>query len=139
MIIVLDTNVIISPLLSPSGPPAEIINLWEADTFEIVTSPALLAELQRVLEYPHITKYFEDPQNWAAFLKRFRGVATVVEPDLEPDVIDEDPTDNRFLECAGAAGASYIISGDNHLLAIEEYKGIVILKPAQFLTLMELE
>ena len=47
MIVVLDTNVIISALLSPSGPPAEIIDHWEADDFDVVTSPPLLSELKR--------------------------------------------------------------------------------------------
>ncbi len=137
MIVVLDTNVIVSALLSPSGPPGQIMNLWEADKLEVATSPQLLAELERVLEYAHIRGRFEDPQSTGAFLKRFRSMATVVEPQLDLDVIEEDPTDNRFLECAVAASASYIISGGDHLLAIKKYREIVILRPAVFLTIVE--
>ncbi len=139
MIIVLDTNVIISALLSPSGPPAEIINHWEADQFEVVSSPALLTELERALQYPRVKKYLKtSPDEVAAFITRFRTVATAVEPQLSLEVIKEDPADNRVLECAVAAGASYIVTGDDHLLGIKQYKEIIILKPAEFLTLLDL-
>lgn len=137
MILVLDTNVIISALLSPDGPPAEIVKLWEADRIEVATSLVLLAELERVLEYPRVREHFEDPSGVTVLLKRFRVVATLVEPGPDLDVIERDPSDNRFLECAVAANASYIISGDDHLLAIGEYRGIVILKPADFLLVMK--
>lgn len=136
MIIVLDTNVIVSALLSPHGPPAEIIKLWEADRIEVVTSPPLLAELERVLAYPRVREHFADPRSVPAFLKRFRMVVTLVEPESPLNVIDRDPPDNRVLECAVAASASYIISGDDHLLALGDYRGIVILKPADFLLVM---
>lgn len=139
MIIVLDTNVIISALLSPSGPPAEIITHWEADQLEVVTSPPLLSELERVLQYQRVKKYLKrSPDEVAAFIKRLRRVATVVEPQLTLEVIEEDPADNRVLECAVAGGASYIVSGNDHLLKIKKYKEIVILKPAEFLTLLDL-
>jgi hypothetical protein len=63
-------------------------------------------------------------------------VVTLVEPESPLNVIDRDPPDNRVLECAVAASASYIISGGDHLLALGDYRGIVILKPADFLLVM---
>jgi hypothetical protein len=139
MTIVLDTNVIVSALLSPAGQPAEIINLWAAEKFEVVTSPPLLIELERVLQYPRVQKYLKRPQREVeAFLKRFKRVAITIEPQMTLDIIKEDPADNRVLECAVAGEASYIISGNDHLLNVKEYKGIVILKPAEFLTLVDL-
>lgn len=60
-----------------------------------------------------------------ALLRRFGSAATVVEPDW---------ADNRVLECAVAGEASYIITGDAHLLQLKEYRGIVILTPVEFLT-----
>jgi predicted nucleic acid-binding protein len=48
-----------------------------------------------------------------------------------------DETDNRYLECAIAAKASYIVSGDNHLLTVGSYKGIIILPPAAFVALLD--
>jgi predicted nucleic acid-binding protein len=64
-------------------------------------------------------------------------VATFVDPQIKLDVIEDDPDDNRVLECALTGGATYIISGDTHLLNVKEYQGIVILSPAGFLTLLK--
>jgi putative PIN family toxin of toxin-antitoxin system len=138
MIIVLDTSVIISALLSPSGPPAEIFNEWELDKFDVTISPPLINEIERVLKYPRIAKYL----NWSqekisSFLRQYASAAILVEPQLELEVIQEDVTDNRVLECAIAGNASYIVTGDKHLLNIEEYQGIVVLSPAGFLAFLQ--
>jgi hypothetical protein len=134
MIIVLDTNVIVSALLSPKGAPAEIIRRWEADEFELVTSPPLITELKRALTYEQVQKYLKlSPEEIDAFLKRLRTMARIVEPQLTVEVIKEDPDDNRVLECALTGGAGYIVSGDKHLLDLKEYRQIVILNPAGFL------
>lgn len=138
MIVVLDTNAIISALLSSQGPPAEIIKRWEADEFEVVTSPALLCELKRALQYQRVRKYYQkSPKAVTDLIKRFERVAIVVNPQLSLDAIKEDPADNRVLECALAGEASYIVTGDAHLLKLKEYQGVVILNPAGFLTLLE--
>ncbi|MBS3782888.1 MAG: hypothetical protein KGY78_00430 [Anaerolineae bacterium] len=64
-------------------------------------------------------------------------MATVVQPQLALDVIQDDPADNRVLECAVAEGVAYIIRLNDHLAQIEEYKEIVVLSPAGFLTLLD--
>ena len=139
MILVLDPNVIISALLSPKGSPAEIVKRWQADEFVVVISLALLSELKRALEYQRVRKYFKKPQETvAALIKRLETVATVVEPQFSLDVIKEDPADNRVLECALAGEASYIVTGNAHLLRLKEYRGVVILNPAGFLALAKL-
>jgi predicted nucleic acid-binding protein len=55
----------------------------------------------------------------------------VLAPTL-PQVIHDDPSDDKFLEAAVAGNASYIISGDKHLLKLSEFQGIQILKPKDF-------
>ena len=140
MIVVLDTNVIVSSVLSPTGSPAEIIRRWEANEFDLVTSHPLLAELEDVLTYQRVSKYFKEPEEKInALLRRLRTVAAVVVPQLTLDVVKQDPPDNRVLECAVAGGASYIVTGDRHLLDLKEYQGIVILNPAGFLAVLKLE
>jgi hypothetical protein len=139
MIVVLDTNVIISALLAPSGPPAEIVDHWEADHFDVVTSPLLLSELERALQYPRVKKYLKrSPDEVAAFTARLRRMAMLVEPQFTLEAVEDDPADNRVLECAVAGGASYIVSGDCHLLRLKQYTGIVILRPTAFLTFLDL-
>ena len=57
----------------------------------------------------------------------------IVYPKKKLNVVKKDPKDNKILECALEAQASFIISGDKHLLEIKEYKGIKIISPKEFL------
>lgn len=139
MIVLLDTNIIISALLSSKGPPAEIIRRWQADEFGVVTSPALISELEQALGYPQVRKYLKlSQEEIEGFLKRFTTVASVVPPQVTLDMIEKDPADNRVLECALAGGAAYIVSGNHHLLELKEYRQVVILNPRSFLAALDL-
>ena len=57
----------------------------------------------------------------------------IIEPKIKANAVPEDPKDNMVIECALSAGADYIITGDNHLLKLKEFKGIKILTPKEFL------
>jgi putative PIN family toxin of toxin-antitoxin system len=139
MIVVLDTNLIISALLSPQGTPAKIINLWEEGKFDVAVSDPLLDELERALGYERIKKYFRGTDfNRGVFIKHLREIAILVKPQISLEVITDDPDDNRPLECAVISRSSYIISGDQHLLDLKEYQGIQILSPAGFVVFLEL-
>ena len=138
MIVILDTNVIISALLSTKGPPSKIIDKWETDEFDIAISKPLLDELERALGYEKVKKYFKDSQEIIkALLKRIKTVGILVNPEIELNVIEDDPDDNQILECALAANASYTISGDEHLLGLGEFRGIMKISPAGFLKLLD--
>jgi putative PIN family toxin of toxin-antitoxin system len=139
VIVVLDTNVILSALLSPNGAPGEIFSRWESDEFGVIISPGLLHELERALNYPKIAGRLKlAPEEASLFLSHFAAIATVVEPRVKLEAIVKDPDDNRVLECAVAGHAAYIVSGDKHLLELEEYMGIVILPPSGFLTVLDI-
>ena len=139
MIVVLDTNVIVSSLLSSKGAPAEIIRQWEAGAFDVAISPPLVTELTRVLTYERVRKYLKfSDEEIDGFLKYLRATAIVVEPEVTVEVVKDDPDDDRVLECALAAGASYIVSGNTHLLELKEYNQIVILNPVGFLAALKL-
>lgn len=139
MLIVLDTNVIISALLSSQGNPAEIIRRWEAGEFDIATSPPLLKELERALNYERGQTYLKLSQEEInQFLNHFQATAITVEPQISLEIVKKDPYDNRVLECALAAGAAFILSGDEHLLELKEHEGVVILSPAGFITVLSL-
>lgn len=137
MIVVLDTNVVISALISTGGPPTQIIDLWEAGAFDIAASAPLLDEVKRVLGYDKVKKYLKcTPEEIDRLLNGWRTASIYVEPEEELEVIKDDPDDNRVLECAVVAEADYIVSGDHHLLDLGEYRGIEILPPAGFILLM---
>jgi len=136
MIVVLDTNVVVSRYLSSTGSPAEIMRRWEMRAFEVVVSPPILAEYDRVLRYSHIRRVhgLDDPAI-ATVVRRLRTSATVVEP-VERLTVVHDESDNRFLECAIEGEADLIVSSDRHLLSVGEYQGIRVLSPAAFVALL---
>jgi putative PIN family toxin of toxin-antitoxin system len=140
MQVVLDVNVLVSAVISSRGAPAQILRLWEEERFDLVVSPQILDELERVIHYPRIQqRYNLQEAEVTRFLQFIRSGALVVEPKVEITAIERDPSDNRYLECAVEGRASYIVSGDQHLLDLKEFEGIVILPPAGFVAVLSLQ
>jgi len=134
MRIVVDTNVLISALLSANKSPGKIVALWRAGELELVVSPEMIAEVRRVLGYEKIRKRVPSEQA-QRFLKLLETGATLVTPCEEVSVVQNDPDDDKFLALAIASGAEHIVSGDKHLLSIGAYQGVKILNPANFLNI----
>ena len=130
MRVVLDTNVIISGLLFPGGPPDRIVRAVLAGGLANATSPDLLAELQKVLK-----KKFSLPENrLAGMMMLLSDASEIVYPLERIEVIRADPPDNRVLECAVTSRADAIVTGDTkHLLKMKSYRGIPILSPVDFI------
>ena len=101
----------------------------------------LVAEIApRVLHYPRLQERFHLPESSIERFLRLLARQTVEAVATEElMVVESEPTDNRYLECALAAGAEIIVSGDHHLLELGEYQGLQILSPAGFLALLRLE
>lgn len=133
MRVVLDTNTIISGLLW-FGKPRKLIDLAESGNITVCTSPDLLRELREVLARPKLSNRLVAVESSAEeIIERFAALAHVVEVSTSVTVITADPDDNNVLSCALAAQADYIVSGDQHLLALGSYEGIEILDATQFL------
>ena len=140
MIVVLDTNTLVSSLMSQKGAPYEIIQHWIAEKFDVAVSEALKGELIRVLNYDKVKKYIGQYQKQVGNLfELINEMALFMEPKEKIRFIVDDPDDDRVLECAVEAKATYIISGDKHLLNLEEFRSIIVLSPAEFLSLLALE
>ncbi|MDA8285386.1 MAG: putative toxin-antitoxin system toxin component, PIN family [Actinomycetota bacterium] len=123
-----DTNTLVSGL-GWSGPPAQILDAVLAGQLVLVSSPALLAKLERVLAYPKLARVLPDPEGLVA---RLRTVVDLVEPTFELAVVADEP-DNRVLEAAVAARADAIVTGDGGLLALGDHDGIPALSAAAFI------
>ena len=110
MRVVLDANVLISAVISPRGNPATILCLWQHERFDLVISDSIMEELERVLYYPRIRERYHLPERTIQqFLQLIAGSTTIMNPIGRLSVIDRDPSDNRYLECAVESRASYIV------------------------------
>ncbi|VAW30946.1 hypothetical protein MNBD_CHLOROFLEXI01-57 [hydrothermal vent metagenome] len=139
MKIVLDANIYISSLISTLGNPRQIIEHWDQGNFEVLITQDILDEVGRILRYPRIVKrHKKDERKIRRYLKLLSAQTTVVKRVEKLNVVTDDESDNRYIECAVAGRADYIISGDNHLLEIGEYQGIIIFSPAAFTRLLRI-
>ena len=128
MKIILDTNVIVSGIFF-SGPPYEILKSWRNGKFKIVVSQEILLEYQRIAEklnqkFPMINI---QPMIDLLTLK----ADLVIGPEL-PIQICKDPGDDKFISCALASNSKIIITGDKHLLNVNGYEGLEIIRPREF-------
>jgi putative PIN family toxin of toxin-antitoxin system len=140
MKVVLDANVIVSALINTRGTPKQILNLWREEAFELLISKAILDEISRVLRYPQITALHKLAEPVIqTFLALLGEEGFVVEP-VEKLHVSPDETDNRYIECAVAGGADYLVTGHKrHLLPIGAYQGIRIVSPAVFLAALQMD
>lgn len=135
---VLDANVFVSAVITATGNPARIFDAWHAGQIDLVVSPDILDELERVLHYPRIAKRNRlSAERIRGFIEDLARLAILTPGKLRLAVIEEDPSDNRYLECAVEGEAEYIVSGDQHLLDAGECQGILILTPKAFLAVLK--
>jgi putative PIN family toxin of toxin-antitoxin system len=114
---VLDTNVLISAILSPSGSPARLVAAWQAGAFDLVVSPMLLAEVRRALAYPKLERRVA-PADADAFVGWLgRSAELVPDPGGQPPVRSDDPADDYLIALA-AAERAVLVSGDVHLTSL---------------------
>ena len=125
---VLDTNVVVSALIFPGGPPETVYRLALEGRIEHITSRPLLVELGRVLT----TKFGWERERAEEAVAQLARVSEVVAPEETVREIEEDPADDRVLEAAAAGGAQVIVSGDRHLLKLGRWRSVEIERPAQF-------
>lgn len=133
--IVIDTNVFVSSLLTRQGDAAQVLKAWRKRQFLLLASSAIIAEIQATISRPSIRKKYAIQDEEIEQLVALLGQDALVVPG-QADVIGsipDDPKDEMFLSCALDGEADYIISGDKHLLNLEEFRGISILTIKQFL------
>ncbi len=136
--IVVDANLFASALIKPDSNPGNILELIKQNEVELVISPSVIKEIKRILLYPKIQKYHQKTaQQLDTFFDDLLIFAWVVEGQAEIDVIQTDPTDNKYLACALEGEADYIVSGDRHLLDLGLYQGIKIIKAKAFLKIWD--
>lgn len=131
MRVVLDTNVLLSALISPHGPPDVIYQPWRAARFEIVTSIMQLDELRRASRYPKFKAVLQ-PHRVGAMAHNLQRA--IVLDYLPSDIEADDPFDAFLLAMAVAGEAEYLVTGDHRagLLQRAHIGRARIVTPADF-------
>jgi uncharacterized protein len=128
MRVVLDTNILISALLTSVSPAAQVLALWQSRRFDLLTCAQQLEEFARATRYPQVRARLS-PAVAGALLNRVRDRAIVLEnlPRLD---IAPDPDDNYLLALAQAAEAQVLVTGDKPLLGLQRHQSTLIVTPA---------
>ena len=130
MRVVFDTNVVASASFW-RGTPFDCLAAWAQGRCEAVVSPALLAEYHEIIEELRLEYPRREPIEWVDTLTES---AELIFPTERATGATPDPGDEMVLECALAAEADYIVSGDKkHLLSLREFHDIQIVSPSDFL------
>jgi len=127
---VLDTNVLISGVIA-TGVPHEVLVAGFEGEYEIVVSIETLHEFRDTLQkYPE--RFGMDDDEVQKEVETVRYFAEFVDPDEDIDAVEPDPDDDKFLEAAVAGDVDFVVSGDQHLLDLETFRGIEIVDPRTF-------
>jgi putative PIN family toxin of toxin-antitoxin system len=132
MRIVIDTNVLVSALLSQHSLPAHLITLWRQGRFTLLTSAEQFDELRRVTRYPKIRARLA-PALAGRLVNELRAIATVLN-NLPEVAVCRDPWDNFLLGMVEAGGADWLITGDKaDVLSMDRHAGARIVTVRRFL------
>lgn len=134
MRVVLDTNVLLSALISPHGSPDAIYRAWIAGRFDLVTSSAQLEELRRASRYPKFKDVLQ-PHRVGTMINNMKNA--VILSELPADYDLADPNDAFLLSMAEAGIADYLVTGDHRagLLQRKHIGRTLILTPKAFCSL----
>jgi uncharacterized protein len=117
MRVVLDTNILLSGLMSSTGTPGRLLNAWLENYFTLVSSEEQLREFRRASRYAQVAKYITQ-SDAGTLVNTVRALAIMVER-LPVVNLSPDPHDDFLLAIAQAGGAHYLVSGDKSgLLAL---------------------
>ena len=133
MKVVLDTNVLISALISPHNLPDLILQSWLAGDFELLTSEDQLEEIRRVSRYEHLQPFLQ-PHRVGLIINRMRSLATIVKPGTLISEEALDPDDNFLIAICEAGSANNLVTGDQRagLLERRHIGATEVLTAAQF-------
>jgi putative PIN family toxin of toxin-antitoxin system len=127
---ILDTNILVSALIVPTGAPSSLYQSWLTDRFVLISCEDQLEEFRRVTRYPRIRKYLR-PSAAGTMLNEIRGLAALVGP-LPKVHVCADPADNFLLAMAEAGDADYLVTGDGrHLLSLKRHRSTRIVTAKQ--------
>ena len=133
MKIVLDTNILISGVISPNSNAGKVIQEWQKNSFEIITSLELLEEIKQVLKYPKIVKITNwDLKKIEEYIEYLHFFTNIVDISKVKYHFEQDPCDNHIIETYIAGKCDYLITGDQAILSLKNEFNVISLE--NFLT-----
>ena len=137
--VVLDTNVFISSFVLRKS-LVRIADAWQRNCFTWILSPEIQQEYFSVISRPKFSQTQEEIISIFDLLSNAIEIGAIEKatPKEKLQVIHDDPKDNIFIECAIAGSADYIVTGDQHLLKLGNYRKVRILSPRSFLQFLGL-
>ena len=127
---VFDTNVLISAALRPSSVPNKALEVVERQRGVLLFSPETLEELETRLRRPKFDRYIDDDGR-ASYSDRLNRISELVRISGR-GLGCRDPDDDKFLEVALVGEARFLVTGDQDLLVMSPFRGIEVLRPANF-------
>jgi putative PIN family toxin of toxin-antitoxin system len=128
--VVVDTNVFISSFFG--GNPRKVIDLWKSGEITLCLSRPIVDEYIEVLRRLELQDEKELEELLALFAHGFHIVFTAKTPELH--TVEEDPDDDKFIECAVALKAKFVITGDRAVRKIQDYMNIKMVSPREFIS-----
>jgi len=126
--LVLDSNIYISALLW-NGNERKLVSSCQEGKYDPIISFYILNEIERVL----LKKFNLTTEVVNEYLSEILTFSDLVIPTMKINEIPDDPSDNRILETAVEGMVDYIISGDQHLLNLKQYRDILIIRTSEIL------
>lgn len=131
--VVLDTNCLLASISSRS----EFFVVWRGlheGRYILCVSNDILAEYEEIIAQkatPTVAKHVVDALVDSEYVE-------FIDPQFKLGLIQKDPDDNKFVDCAFAANATFIVSEDRHLDVLKsiEFPKILVLKLQQFATML---
>jgi putative PIN family toxin of toxin-antitoxin system len=134
MRVILDTNILLSALLSPLGAPAKLLDAWERRVFTFVACEALIAELRDVAGRPFFRARLRASaaELLAAGIRDFSFFCR----NLPSGPMAPDPKDSYLLALAEASEADFLVTGDKELVALQQHQSTRIISPAAMIEIL---
>lgn len=124
--VVLDTNVLVASAYNPDSASRRIVEAGRRGELTLIVSPAVRREYDRIL--PRAVRSAEAREQ----IEDLLSTAQEVSPEETPRVVPEDAEDDKLLAAALAGQADAVITNDEHVLKIDPYHGIRVLRPSDF-------
>ena len=131
-IVVFDTNILLSALLSPNGKPFRCLALAKIGQIESVTCQDILDEFAEKLLLKF--QFSEDMTQLA--VDEIKSFSRLVSITGNLKAVPDDPDDDMVIDCAVIGKPTHIVTGDKHLLALSNYQEILIMKATDFVNLL---